>query len=191
MVTYFKFHEYRTKIISKTCLRPCLEHMYTAPQKHESTLLHTFVLNEFLTADHSYTKKYFWKILIESGSSHLYALFGTVWVQIGQLVEAQWDIKLSVEFEIDVIFLRKQRFYRFHAFFKDSLCLKKLIFCDKKGVKRSVISWKTRFCVQIGQFLETKWDFKIFLKTVKSLFSKENDVDFDFFRKFKISLCFE
>ena len=60
---------------------------------------------------------------IEVGSSHLYASFGTFWVQIGQLVEAQWDFKLSEEFEIDVIFLRKQRFYRFHTFFKDSLCL--------------------------------------------------------------------
>ena len=33
------------------------------------------------------------------------------------------DFKLSEEFEIDVIFLRKQRFYRFHTIFKDSLCL--------------------------------------------------------------------
>ena len=29
------------------------------------------------------------KTLIEVGSSHLYASFGTFWVQIGQLVEAQ------------------------------------------------------------------------------------------------------
>ena len=34
---------------------------YTASQKNESTLLHTYVLNEFLTADRSYTTKYFWK----------------------------------------------------------------------------------------------------------------------------------
>ena len=34
---------------------------YTDSQKHESTLLHTYVLNEFLTADHSCTTKHFWK----------------------------------------------------------------------------------------------------------------------------------
>ena len=32
---------------------------YTAQQKHESTLLHMYVLNEFLTADRSCTSKYF------------------------------------------------------------------------------------------------------------------------------------
>ena len=101
----------------------CLQRAYTAPQKHESTLLHTYVLDGFLTVDRSCTTNYFWKISLKVGSSHLYASFGTFWVQIGQLVEAQWDFKLSEEFEIDVIFLRKQRFYRFHTFFKDSLCL--------------------------------------------------------------------
>ena len=34
---------------------------YTARQKHESTLLHTYVLNEFLTADRSWKTEYFWK----------------------------------------------------------------------------------------------------------------------------------
>ena len=33
--------------------------IYTASQKHESTLLHTYVLNEFLTADRSCIIKYF------------------------------------------------------------------------------------------------------------------------------------
>ena len=32
---------------------------YTASQKHESTLLHTYVLKTFLTADRSRTAKYF------------------------------------------------------------------------------------------------------------------------------------
>ena len=32
---------------------------YTASQKHESTLLHTYVLNEFLTANRSCTSQYF------------------------------------------------------------------------------------------------------------------------------------
>ena len=47
------------------------------------------------------------------------------------------------------------------------------------------------FCVQIGQFLESQWVFGKCLKTVKSLFSKENDVDYEFFRKFKVSLRLE
>ena len=47
------------------------------------------------------------------------------------------------------------------------------------------------FCLKIGQFLEAQWVFEKCFKTVKSLFSKENDVDFEFFRNFKISLCLE
>ena len=59
-------------------------------QKQESTLLHTYVvLNEFLTADRSFISKYFQKTLMEVCSSHLYASFGTVCVQIGQYFEAQ------------------------------------------------------------------------------------------------------
>ena len=34
---------------------------YNASQKHESTLLHTYVMNEYLQADCSSTTKYFWK----------------------------------------------------------------------------------------------------------------------------------
>ena len=45
------------------------------------------------------------------------------------------------------------------------------------------------FCVQIHQFLEVQWVLEKCLKSVKSLFSKENYVDHEFFRKFKISLC--
>ena len=47
------------------------------------------------------------------------------------------------------------------------------------------------FWVQSGQFLEAQWVFEKCLKTVKSLFSKENYVDIEIFRKFKISLCLE
>ena len=43
-------------------------------------------------------------------------------------------------------------------------------------------------CVQIGQFLEAQRVFEKCLKTVKSLFLKENNVDLEFFLKFKISL---
>ena len=38
-----------------------LNRSYNAPQKHVSTLLHTYVLNQFLTADRSCTTKYFFK----------------------------------------------------------------------------------------------------------------------------------
>ena len=72
--------------------------------------------------------------------------FGTLFVQNGQLFEAQWDFKLSEEFEIDVIFLWKQRFYRFHTFFTYSLCLEKLTNFNAKGAKRSVKMWATNFC---------------------------------------------
>ena len=61
--------------------------------------------------------------VIENGSSHGYASFGTFYVQFGQLFEALWDFQLSEEFEIDDIFLLKRRFDRFPTFFKGSLCL--------------------------------------------------------------------
>ena len=50
---------------------------YRNSQKHESTLLHTYVLKEFLTADRLK------KTLIKVGSSNLYASVGTFCVQIG------------------------------------------------------------------------------------------------------------
>ena len=77
-----------------------------------------YVLNKFLQ------QNIFEKTLMEDGSSHLYASFGTFCVQIGQLFEAQRDFKITEGFEIEVIFLRKQRFYRFQTFFEDSLASK-------------------------------------------------------------------
>ena len=62
---------------------------------------------------------------------------------MSQLFKAQWDFKLPEEFEIDFIFLRKQRFYRFQTFFKDSLCLEKFTNVDTKGAKWSVKIWAT------------------------------------------------
>ena len=47
------------------------------------------------------------------------------------------------------------------------------------------------FYVQIGQLFEAQWVFEKCLKAAKSLFLKENDVDFQFFRKFQVSLCLE
>ena len=60
---------------------------YTASQKHESTLLHTYVLTVHAP------QNIFEKTLIEVGSSHIYTSFGTFCVQIGQLLEAQWVIE--------------------------------------------------------------------------------------------------
>ena len=37
---------------------------YNAYQKHESTLLHMYVMNEILTADYSFTTTYFRKKLV-------------------------------------------------------------------------------------------------------------------------------
>ena len=114
-------------------------HIWPASEKHESTLLHTDVLNEFLTADHSCKTFFFEKTLNELGSSHLYASFSTFCVQIGQLFEAQWELK------IDVILLRKRRFYRFQTFFKDSLCFEYLTNLYAKGAKISVKMWANKF----------------------------------------------
>ena len=69
----------------------------------------------------------------------------------------QWDFKLSEEFEIDVIFLRKQRFYRFQTFFKDSLCLQKLTDLDTKCSKRSVKMWATNFCNNFSKICCCTW----------------------------------
>ena len=87
----------------------------------------------------------FEKNLIEVSSYHIYASFGTFYVYIGQLFEAQWDFKHSEEFEIDVVFLRKRRFYLFQTFFKDSLSLEKLTNFEAKGAKRSVNMWAPKF----------------------------------------------
>ena len=54
-----------------------------------------------------FNEKKIFRIPLKVGSSHLYASFGTFSVEISQLFEAQWDFKLSEEFEIDAIFLRK------------------------------------------------------------------------------------
>ena len=42
------------------------------------------------------------------------------------------------------------------------------------------------FCVQIGHLFEVQRVFEKCMNTVKSLFSKEYDVDFEIFRKFKV-----
>jgi len=116
---------------------------YTASQKHESILLIRMYWTNFWQPTVHVQENIFEKTPIENGSSHLYASFGTFCVQTTQLFEAQRDFKLSEEFEIDVIFLRKQRFYRFQTFFKVSLCLEKLTNLDAKGAKRTLKIWAT------------------------------------------------
>ena len=59
---------------------------YTDSQKHESTLLHT----NFWRPTIHVQQNIFGKTLIEGGSSHLYASFGTFCVQFGQFLETQW-----------------------------------------------------------------------------------------------------
>ena len=63
--------------------------MYTDSQKYESTLHHTYVLNEFLTADNSVQQNIFEETLKEADISHLNASFGTFCVQIDPLFKIQ------------------------------------------------------------------------------------------------------
>ena len=60
----------------------------------------------------------------------------------------------------------------------------------KKNLKKIYASFGI-FCVQIGQLFEAQQIFQGCLKIDKSLVSKENVFDFEFFRKFKDSLCLE
>ena len=65
----------------------------------------------------------FGKILIEVGSLHLYASFGTFCVQIGQLFAPQRVFKHSEEFRNRRHFPSRQPIVDFQTYFKDSLCL--------------------------------------------------------------------
>ena len=60
----------------------------------------------------------FEKDLIEVGSSHLYASFGTFCVQIGLSFESLWDLKLLSDLEIDLIFLKKTEILPFSNIFQ-------------------------------------------------------------------------
>ena len=51
--------------------------------------IRTYVLYEFLTVDLHVQQNIFEEDIVEVDSSHLYASFGTLCVQIGQLLEAQ------------------------------------------------------------------------------------------------------
>ena len=61
------------------------------------------------------------------------------------------------KFEIDVIFHRKQRFYRFQTFFKDSLCLKWLTNLGEKGAKQREKMWATNFLKSFSKIFCWPW----------------------------------
>ena len=79
-----------------------------------------YVLKDSLTAHNLCTLKYFWKNSIEFRSPHIYASFGTFFVQIGHSIEVLCVFKHWEEFEIGDIFLQKRRFVFVLAFFKGS-----------------------------------------------------------------------
>ena len=76
---------------------------YRFNQNKLSGVKHTYVLNEFLTANRS-----------QVCSPHLYASFGTFFVQIGQLFAAQF-LEIQKNSEIGNIFLRSQLFVDFQT----------------------------------------------------------------------------
>ena len=72
-LSYGKLYEsLKDFVLSQTFLKiSCKNSIYRNSQKHKSTLLHTYVLTKFLTADRSWTENIFEKTLIEVGSSHI------------------------------------------------------------------------------------------------------------------------
>ena len=103
-----------------------------------------------MTADRSLQQSIFEKTLIEVGSSHLYASFGIFCVQIGQLFEAQWDLKFSEKFEIYVILLQKQRFYLFQTFFKQQLASWWKCLCNENIKKQWSNFWIYNFSFSVS-----------------------------------------
>ena len=67
---------------------------HNASQKHESTLLHTYVMSEFLTADRSYRTKYFWKKFVAHILTLLFAPFASKLVNY-----YYWSLNIRKNFE--------------------------------------------------------------------------------------------
>ena len=166
LALYFDYFDYLSFSIALNYLPMMLECLFSFGQSerfhYENTVDTTRIKpsspssTNICTALRSCATKYFWKTVIEVHSSHIYASFGNFYVQIGQLFEAQWDFKLSKKFEIDDIFLRSQRFVDFQTYFKDSLCLEKLINLDAKGIKRSVKMWPNKFYKNIFRWVDVR-----------------------------------
>ena len=140
---------------------------YTASQKHESTVLHKYILNKFLTATIDVQQNIFEKNHVEVGSSHLYTSFGTFCVEIGQFFEGQCSETLnfrknskSTSFSFE-----NNDFIVFQKNFQGSLRLEKLTNLGVKCAKRSL-----KICIQssIRVFPKTFWCtwFKRLLKTL-------------------------
>ena len=76
--------------------------------------------------------------LIEVGSLHIYACFGTFCVQIGQIFESQWAFEECLNIDKSLFSQENVADFDFLRIFKDSLRLETLTDLDAKGAKRSV-----------------------------------------------------
>ena len=111
--------------------------------------------------------KYFWKTLIEVFSPHLYASFGTFYVQIGQSFAAQWVFKQSEEFR------NRRNFSSMRAICRFSKILQRLT------VPRKIYQfWRKRYqkSVKIGTTNFYKNFFKDILFYMSSRLSKIRSV---------------
>ena len=75
-----------------------------------------------------------------------------------------------------------ERIFDSRPFMYNEIFLKKTLI--EVGSSNLYASFGT-FCVRIGHLFEAQRVFEKCMRTVKSLFLKENDADFEFFRKFK------
>ena len=73
------------------------------------------------------------------------ASFGKFWVQLSQLFESQWVLKVPWEIVFGDFFLRRWRNPDISRIFKDSLWLEYLTDLDSKGTKRSAMNRAMNF----------------------------------------------
>ena len=109
-MSHIKLRRLPLKLLQFTLLLPIVTFfgissnlLSTTPCVWKKRVLHRF--NRILTADHSCTNDSK-KIFIEVCSPHLYASFGTFWVQIVQLFEAEWVFEVCLK--IDKSLLSKE-----------------------------------------------------------------------------------
>ena len=81
-----------------------------------------------------------------------------------------------------------ERIFDSRPFIHKKMFLKKVL---KNLIAHIFTLLLTPFTSKLVKYSRHSESFEKCLKTVKSLFSKENDVDFEFFRKFEISLCLD
>ena len=83
----------------------------------------TYVPNDFLTATHSCTAKYFWKKLCKKFVVHIFTLLlASFAFNLVNYSRHSESLNIRKNSEIDDIFLRWRRFVDFQTHFKDSLC---------------------------------------------------------------------